>query len=178
MSDIEEGTASAKKPWFFVRLFRGDVGLALTFWVFGVIVNILLFIAIIMAVTVIVIGYIAVNLDAAEGSAKPIYYSILYGALAVATAYNVFIYIAIWRSARKYAGFKLWKVLAQILVILGWLNLPFSLYGYYINMTYENVIGESESEFRAELEAELESLEAEGALEAEETLEAEGEELP
>ena len=132
MSDSGDGATSAKKPNFFVRMFRGDVGLALTFWVFGIVIAVLLSVVAIVAMIAVIgaiLVYVAENPDTAVGSAKLLYYSSSFIFLGGFIAYCVFTYIAIWRSARKYAGFKLWKFLAQVYVAVCWLSMPYSLYG-------------------------------------------------
>ena len=159
MSDSGDGATSAKKPNFFVRMFRGDVGLALTFWVFGIVIPLMYSIVgfVVMVVIIgMVVGDAVANQDAAVGSAKLLYYSysfIFWGGL---IAYCVFTYIAIWRSARKYAGFKLWKFLAQVYVVVCWLSLPYSLYVLYADLGYEDIAGAASSEFSG-LESEFES---------------------
>ena len=127
---MEEGATPAKRPGFFVRLFRGDVGLARTFWFFGFAVPILLF----GGVTFGLISFAyAADPGTMEGPIIGYFYALAYISLAVGyVAYAVFMYIAIWRSARKYTGLKLWKFLAQVWVICGivsWMRLiPYALH--------------------------------------------------
>ena len=130
MSDSGGGVVPAEMPDFFVRMFRGNVGLALTFWVFGLVIPALLAIVSIVILGVVVGYSVAANSGTVGGSAKLIFYSYMYVYTAAFTAYDIFIYIAIWRSARKYTGLKLWKVLAQVCVVGSWLFLPFTLYNF------------------------------------------------
>ena len=150
MPDMEEGAAPEKKSDFLRRLFRGDVGLARTFWVYGIVMGfVLLPIASACIDTIVVaIGNAVAGPGAAAGSVKPLYQSSSYLLWAVVIVYRAFIYIAIWRSARKYAGLKLWKVLAQVYVILSWLIIPYELYHIpaeveeYYEMTISGTYGE------------------------------------
>ena len=79
---------------FATRLWRGDVGLAITYWVFGVIGNYLLaiIVASIMGPTV---------------------------AIVIMAASTLFVSVCIWRSATKYEGKPVWAILAKIAIVLG-----------------------------------------------------------
>lgn len=82
------------------ELWYGDISLAKTFWLFGVLVGILFNFA---------FKFIEF------GSAFFIF--LLFVALNY--TYLVFIFVAIWRSANKYKGPKAWAILAKIIVIIG-----------------------------------------------------------
>ncbi|MDQ0395384.1 hypothetical protein [Labrys monachus] len=101
-----------------VRLWRGDVPLAVTYWVFGVVVGAILRLAL-PGVTYLVFAN-AKNLSNFDVSA------ILYLAWGVVSAYFIFVFVAIWRSAAKYAKLKPDKkgraILAQIVVFLGFVS--------------------------------------------------------
>ena len=80
-----------------MRLWRGQVSLVKTFWIFGIGVNLVLRALIVFAVSV-----------------RPM----LVVMLAVYIAYLVFSYVAIWRSADRYEGDASWRNLARIWVVL------------------------------------------------------------
>lgn len=101
-----------KKAPFVVRLFRGDVRLVITYWVFGSLIGALLNVA----YTLIEANYIKV-----ATSENLLLLFQLFSWFTV--AYVIFIYIAIWRSAGKYQGSAVWSVLAKLMVIIGSLAL-------------------------------------------------------
>lgn len=76
------------------RLWRGEVSLGETYWIWGILVNLL-------------IRFGASDLH----EAAPIL-----GLVPI--AYGVFILVAIWRSATRYRGPHLWGMLAKAVVIL------------------------------------------------------------
>ena len=86
------------------RIWRGEVGLARTFWVFGFAVFSLMMIASIMMLTTIMLG----------DNAGIIFLAILGFSL----LYKVFILVAIWRSASRYQGAVVWTYLAKAFVVL------------------------------------------------------------
>jgi len=85
---------------FVVRLLNGQLGLALTYWVFGVLGAIMWKIA------------FQLLLPSPEGSLALV-------VIALMAVYFAFIYVAIWRAANKYKGRKEWALLAKTAVILG-----------------------------------------------------------
>ena len=88
-------------------LWRGDVPLVKTYWLFGVVVGILLnfsftYIEYRPAVFASFLGMVFVL-----------------GLVAFAFIYSAFICVAIWRSADKYPGARRNVILAKIAVVLG-----------------------------------------------------------
>ncbi len=84
---------------FLTQLFTGKLGLAMTYWVYGVLGGIVWGVCI-----------AALDLDP-EG--KPIQLTwILLG------SYYLFVYIGIWRAANIYSGNKIWAILAKFFVII------------------------------------------------------------
>jgi hypothetical protein len=83
---------------FPVRLFNGELGLAVTYWVFGML---------------------------GAGAWKLIFWlvrperALTWVLLALMLAYLGFIYVSIWRAATKYNGRKEWALLAKAAVIAG-----------------------------------------------------------
>ena len=102
----EQAVQIVKKS-FISRLFNGDVSLSVTYWVFGVIIG------------NVVLGTLYSLIDAKyfEIASKigtlPINIFLI-----ITLAYNIFILIAIYRSAVKYTGNKIWSILARILVVI------------------------------------------------------------
>ena len=89
-------------------LWHGDVPLVLTYWVYGFVVGIA------FAMAFFAIDYFITGLDEGFG---PMF---ILGLMLVYFVYTAFINIAIWRSASKYRGRKLWAVLAKIMVLVSW----------------------------------------------------------
>jgi len=89
-------------------LWRGDVPLSRTFWVFGFGVNLLLTIAFL---------YLNPQPDLLTTTIGAIFYLLL---LLFSLVYGPFILIGIWRSANKYQGLQRNAIAAKIMVIIGW----------------------------------------------------------
>ncbi|BDQ33677.1 hypothetical protein [Pseudodesulfovibrio portus] len=97
------------------RLWRGEVDLARTFWVFGFTVGVLfrgagLLLAVLAEKN---IGFAAVLLS--------------FGVFLI--VYQVFISVAVWRSADRYQGYRGWAFLAKAMVVLGVVQLIAGLVG-------------------------------------------------
>lgn len=96
-------------------IWRGEEGLARTFWGYG------------FAVNVVLKGASLLLLGAArdrDGLA-----AVVLAYLAFMIAYQVFISVAIWRSANRYAGRAAWPFLAKAVVVLGVIQSVGSLFG-------------------------------------------------
>lgn len=89
---------------FLKELWRGDVPLFKTYWVFGFAVSVLL-----NALMILVVSVMEKN---------PAIESVFLGLWGATTLYGVFIAVAIWRSAGKYQGPKHWMFLARAMVVL------------------------------------------------------------
>ena len=101
------GYAEASTP--LVRaLWRGDVSLAKTYWLFGVVVGVC------YAMVFAYIEYQSSGLSEGLGPAFIIALMLSY------FIYAIFINIAIWRSANKYRGPKHWAILAKVMVLVSW----------------------------------------------------------
>ncbi len=99
-------------PNFFVRMFRGDISLRVTYWVFGVLIG---------GVAFWIVGMvIELNYAAIAMSSSGIW--LVRAFIGFAIAYGVYIFIAIWRSAGKYPGKATYAVLARVAVVLGALS--------------------------------------------------------
>lgn len=89
-------------------LWRGDVSLVKTYWLFGVVVGIC------FAITFAFVEYQSSGLSEGFG---PVF---IIGLIVAYFIYGIFINIAIWRSANKYQGPKRWAILAKIMVLISW----------------------------------------------------------
>ena len=87
---------------FIAKLWRGEVSLGITYWIFGGVV--LSMFKLFTLVTQ------SMNEDSAG-------FGIFAG-----LAYFVFISVAIWRSSLRYPGPKIWMILAQLTVVGGVFN--------------------------------------------------------
>jgi hypothetical protein len=91
------------------RLWRGEVRLVTTYWVFGFLLSgvgghLLWSVVEHNSMHLARSGYLAV---------------IIYSFIVITIAYGLFIAVAIWRSANRYTGPRRWRVLAQMAVLLG-----------------------------------------------------------
>lgn len=112
-SDITKNQAG-----FVKRLFRGDVSLPITYWVFGALIGNVGFQVIL---TIIEFNYLELtSTQTGAWSVTGFYW--------LAISYSIFMLIAIWRSAGKYKGRAIWAGLARVAVVLG----TFSLIGNFI----------------------------------------------
>lgn len=99
-----------RKPGFFLKLFRGDFSLILTFWTF--------FISIPLLGDLIFTQFIFPNLDvnSAVGTAS----IFVWGTLAL--VYLFVTSMGLWRSAQRHHGSRIWAVLAQLCAVLGFVG--------------------------------------------------------
>jgi phosphoglycerol transferase MdoB-like AlkP superfamily enzyme len=91
-------------------LWRGEVSLPKTYWIFGICINVLLLIS---------LSYISRNEQLFSPPPWKLIFWTLFG---FSLVYTPFILICIWRSANKYTGTKTWSILAKIMVIVGWMG--------------------------------------------------------
>jgi len=87
---------------FFGRLWRGDVSLFTTYWIFG--------------------GLVMFMFNMFEQSTRGISEDAHFTGLMVSLFYYSFLSVAIWRSSLKYRGPQMYSVLAQGTVAVGWLR--------------------------------------------------------
>ncbi len=95
-------------PNILLRLFRGEVSLYVTYWIYG--------------------SLVGLGLGVVQTAIEANYYDLVsteVGSLAIAgfywlvVAYTFFILVAIWRSAGKYDGRPVWATLARLAVVFG-----------------------------------------------------------
>lgn len=104
---------SLKQSNFLVRLFRGEVPLVITYWVFGVAIG-----GLAMGLGIELMLTQILQLAATEHG--PMWISAMYWSF---VAYAVFISIAVWRSASNYKGRFLYACLAKTAVVLNFMSL-------------------------------------------------------
>lgn len=98
---------------FIEEVPKGNLGLAVTYWVYGVLGNI-----------VWKVGFASLDLSPYAES-----FALL---ISLCVAYNVWVSIGIWNSANKYKGSKVWIVLAKFAVIVGMLQLSIAFYKWFL----------------------------------------------
>jgi hypothetical protein len=96
-TSVAAGDTSTRNG-YFRRLWQGEVSLAMTYWVWGALA-----------------GFVAMILAAIVSETAPLL-GLLLGPVMI--GYYVFIVIAIWRSAGRYPGPRVWAALAKIMVVL------------------------------------------------------------
>lgn len=85
---------------FIMRVWNGNAGLAMSYWVYGIVAGF-----------VWGIGLGILQPVPGSGTAKLF--------LACMAAYFIVVYVGIWRAANKYQGKKAWVSLAKFAVVLG-----------------------------------------------------------
>ncbi|MEA3406293.1 MAG: hypothetical protein U9R28_11225, partial [Pseudomonadota bacterium] len=98
------------------KIWLGEFSLPMSFWVFGTVIPTLLF-----------------NLPIAMLFLTESYGEFLYILLTAYAVYIVIAYVGVWRSASNYKGFKLWRVLAYVTVIVTFLSMPLYIVSGYIS---------------------------------------------
>ena len=96
MSEVENALSPAQPPQkgFFGKLINGDLGLAKTFWLYGVVLEL------------VVMTFLR---------PKP-YLSLFIALMFINDAYLVVLMMGIWRAANKYKGLSIWAWLSKIAV--------------------------------------------------------------
>ena len=83
---------------FVTKLWRGDLPLYITFWVFGMIVG---------TIVSVPVTNFAINAPDTSTAAKTVW-------TVIAMLYTGFMCVALWRSANKYQGAPVWAIAARI----------------------------------------------------------------
>lgn len=118
-----------KKPSnYFIRLFKGEISLPMTYWVWFFFINFVILIA---------SSFYFNNLPL-ELTSSQRYISIAIAIFSI--LYSIFILIAVWRSATKHDGSKLWANVAKIIVIFNLINLATDSYNFSKNFTDESYV--------------------------------------
>ena len=108
------------KANFLVRLFSGEISLPVTYWVFGILLG-----SFVPGLFEEVVKRNYVEIIQVKSSGL-----VLKGFFWFIVAYNIFIMIAIWRSAGKHSGKKIWSGLARVAVVIGCLYVMGNLNTY------------------------------------------------
>lgn len=108
-----------KRANYLTRLFRGDVPLVITYWVFGVLIG-----------NVFLLG-LANIVDSNRAWISLNVGTWLFISLFWLTfCYSIFVNVAIWRSALKYTGNAVWSSLAMVVVMVGFIILAYQAYAF------------------------------------------------
>ncbi len=103
---------TAVEKGFFKKLRDGDYGLAKTYWLYGIVVG-------------IVFAFIERLILMAMGKEGVLLALVI---VLVSFVYAVFFQIqGLWRAAKKYQGSRIWAILAQIVVVVTIISIPFAL---------------------------------------------------
>lgn len=116
-----------EKSKFAIRLFRGEVPLVITYWVFGVLVS-----GVGSRIAMFFLEKNYLSIATKQGGE---YWILAFSFFAVAL--SIFILIAIWRSAGKYEGETVWSILAR-LVVVG--NAAFLIYSSWLAFDVDHQI--------------------------------------
>ncbi len=123
--NLQEPSSQAN---IIIRLFRGDVSLPITYWVFGVGTNLILRL---------------MNFFLEKYSSPIIMYE--YGQLAILIYFwltiliNIFVFIAIWRSASKYEQSLGWAAIAKVMVLLAVIAITFNIYSIFFDEGHKSL---------------------------------------
>jgi hypothetical protein len=138
-----QNPSTDKKPSFLIRLYRGDVSLAITYWIFcALIINILLLVISIIEINHEVAIIPGLNNELVEASVG-----------LFSLVYVPFILIAVWRSAGKHKGSKFWANIARGIVII-------NVIGFISGIISEIVSPDTETEQKLTLQQEIDQLNA------------------
>lgn len=107
---------------FFVRLFRGDIALPITYWVYGVGMALLFR-----------LGHYIIEVNFMHIVLYEHGITFIKSFNLFAIVVNLFLSIAIWRSASKYVQSPNWAMVAKVLVIIRMLVLAKTIYLQYFS---------------------------------------------
>ena len=132
-TDQPAGNPSAN---YLVQLWRGQVALAVTFWLWGVGVNVLLTVFFAYGVRpgrivgLLDRAYVVFGVGVNALLTLFFTYAVTPGRIAglLYLVYYLFMVVAIWRSSERYRGPKVWGALARISVILGVIRTAFAIW--------------------------------------------------
>ncbi len=96
---------------YLIKLYKGDIPLYITFWIFGMLIGHLLMTLVNTVVNLYMYQIIVYELQ-----------WLILLIFIILMLYNIFILIAIWRSSNKYQGKKSNRELAKLCIV-------FSIYG-------------------------------------------------
>jgi len=100
-----------KKNNYFVRLFKGEISLPMTYWVWFFFLN--------FVITICVDFYFSSLPLEPNNIQKNVILAITFFLI----LYTIFILIAVWRSATNHDGSKFWAIVAKIIVVINFIIL-------------------------------------------------------
>jgi hypothetical protein len=103
--------AEFPKPAMIIQLWRGEIPLWKTFWLFGMGGGLVLGLPIFSAMLALT--------DVPDDTTA----SIFLAALSFLLVYLIWVFVGIWRAANRYSGEKAWAVLAKIAAVAGTFNI-------------------------------------------------------
>ena len=92
---------------YIKKFWNGDISLVISYWVIGVILNVIVSFTMGFVVT-----FFLLLLDSSETSINIVLNLFI-------IAWVIFLTVGIWRSANKYQGKKIWANLTKIILIIG-----------------------------------------------------------
>jgi hypothetical protein len=104
LGDTESLNSTSQPISLLKTLWRGEVPLVITYWLFGFLGSLVIF------------GIPTEIFNAA--SSKLAKFSLL----ASIVAYQVFVTVSIWRASKKYKGKRGYAILARVAIFLGWFS--------------------------------------------------------
>lgn len=111
-----ENDINNKKVNYFIRLFKGQISLPMTYWVWFLFLNFLI---------TITSSFYFNSLPIEPSSIqRKIVLSIVF----LTFLYSILILISVWRSATNHDDSKVWAIVAKIIVIINFINLMSELY--------------------------------------------------
>ena len=113
---------------YFLRHWRGELSLPLSYWLNGILGTIV--------VTVLVLSF-ASALEDSENSFSFLIYWL--ASIAVVTSVTAWQLVGVWRSAERYEGLAVWSALARLMVIVGFMNLANRYSQEYIPAINESI---------------------------------------
>lgn len=111
-----ENNINKKQSNYFIRLFKGEISLPMTYWVWFLFLN---FIIVISSS----FYFNSMPLEPTKIQKNIVLLIIIFVIL-----YSIFILIAVWRSASNHDGSKFWAIIAKIIVIINFINLISDIY--------------------------------------------------
>ena len=118
-----ENVFNQKSSNYFIRLFRGEIPLPMTYWVWFFFASLVILIA----------SSFYFDSLPIELTSKQRYISLSIAIFSI--LYSIFILIAVWRSATNHDGSKFWANVAKIIVIINVINLSIDTYSFSRNFT-------------------------------------------
>lgn len=109
-----------KAPKLLIKLAKGEFGLPMTYWVYGVLAGF------VWSVGIQAISYSASSVKSSYGQEPNETAQLLIGAIYILMVlYYAIVYTGIWNASSHYKGSMIWAILAKFVVIIT--TLPFAI---------------------------------------------------